>query len=130
MPPIPAIGYAANAIDDPDMIYFACPIERKGYDWSLIARWDYLEDVAPRYLVPSWEGNKKEKGKWQKKKSATFKEKTQYETLKNLLKSKEKSDKNKSFNMHKFVDSIRTFATNFENSRECVCSWTKISLFS
>ena len=63
MPPIPAIGYAANAIDDPDMIYFASPLERKGWDWSLIARWDYLEDVAPRYLVPSWEGNKKETGK-------------------------------------------------------------------
>lgn len=44
--------------DDPDFIYFACTIEMKGYDWSLVARWDYLEDVAPNYLVPSWEEHK------------------------------------------------------------------------
>lgn len=63
IPAIPAIGYAAQAKDDPDFIYFACTIEMKGYDWSLVARWDYLEDVAPNYLVPQWEGNKKETGK-------------------------------------------------------------------
>lgn len=55
IPPLPAIGYAANCIDDETLIYFACPIEKKGYAWELVAKWDYLEDVAPAYLCPSWE---------------------------------------------------------------------------
>lgn len=62
VPPIPAIGYAANAVDDEKVIYFACTIERKGYAWELVAKWEYLEDVAPRYVVPYWEGNGKEDG--------------------------------------------------------------------
>ena len=55
LPPIPAIGYAATCTDDPTITYFACPIERKGYAWELVAKWDYLEDIAPSYLCPSWE---------------------------------------------------------------------------
>lgn len=44
--------------EDSEIYSFACTIEMKGYDWSLVARWDYLEDVAPTYLVPSWEEHK------------------------------------------------------------------------
>ena len=55
IPAIPAIGYGATAIDDPDCFYFACPIEKKGYAWDLVVKWDYLIDVAPNYHVPHWE---------------------------------------------------------------------------
>lgn len=58
VPPIPAIGYAATASDDPTLVYFACPIEKKGYAWELVAKWDYLENVAPQYVVPAWEAKK------------------------------------------------------------------------
>ena len=29
--------------------YFHIPLDRAGYDISLIAKWDYLDEVAPEY---------------------------------------------------------------------------------
>ena len=58
IPAIPAVGYAANAIDDEDFIYFADPISKSGYAWEMIVKWAYLDDVAPDFVIPHWEGRK------------------------------------------------------------------------
>lgn len=58
IPAIPAVGYAANAIDDDDFIYFADPISKSGYGWNMVVKWRYLDEVAPDFVIPYWEQTK------------------------------------------------------------------------
>lgn len=50
IPPIPAIGFIAETIDTMTP-YFHCPVSRRGYDISLILKWDYLSEVCPGYAL-------------------------------------------------------------------------------
>lgn len=53
VPPIPAIGFIAETTDTKTP-YFHCPLFRgRGYDVSLIAKWDYLDEVCPGYCLPT-----------------------------------------------------------------------------
>ena len=50
VPPIAAVGFIAETTDTKEP-YFHIPLDGAGYDISLIAKWDYLDDVAPEYCV-------------------------------------------------------------------------------
>ena len=48
VPPIAAVGFVAETTDTKEP-YFHIPLDRAGYDISLIVKWDYLDEVAPEY---------------------------------------------------------------------------------
>lgn len=51
VPAFPAVGYVAPTSDTNEP-YFACFIPRTGYDWSLVVKWDYLDEVCEGYAIP------------------------------------------------------------------------------
>ena len=51
VPPVPLTGFVAETTDTHDPYFHAfCG---RGFDVSLIAKWDYLADVLPGYCLPS-----------------------------------------------------------------------------
>ena len=51
LPTFPAVGYVAPTSDTNEP-YFACFVPRTGYDWSLVIKWDYLDEVCKGYAIP------------------------------------------------------------------------------
>ena len=50
IPPLPLTGFIAETIDTHELYFHA--FNRRGYDVSLIAKWDYLDEVLPGYCIP------------------------------------------------------------------------------
>lgn len=54
---VPAIGFIAETIDTGKQ-YFHVPLfGGRGYDVSLIVKWDYLDEIAPGYCIPGGHKN-------------------------------------------------------------------------
>ena len=49
VPPVPLTGFIAETKDTHEPYFHA--FNRRGYDVSLIARWDYLDEVLPGYAI-------------------------------------------------------------------------------
>lgn len=51
VPPISAVGFIAETTDT-KIPYFHVPLfGGRGYDVSLIAKWVYLDEIAPEYAI-------------------------------------------------------------------------------
>lgn len=50
VPPLPLTGFVAETSDTHEPYFHA--FNRRGYDVSLIAKWDYLDEVLPGYCIP------------------------------------------------------------------------------
>ena len=49
---VPVIGFIAKTVDT-KKAYFHVPLfGGRGYDVSLIVKWDYLDEIAPGYCIP------------------------------------------------------------------------------
>jgi len=58
-PPFPAAGYMARTSDTNEP-YFAVFLPKgTGYDWSLVAKWVYIDDLIKGYTIPVKEGEEK-----------------------------------------------------------------------
>ena len=55
-PPLPLTGFIAETSDTHEPYFYA--FNRRGYDVSLIKKWDYLADVLPGYLPSNHHENK------------------------------------------------------------------------
>ena len=56
VPPVPMTGFIAETSDTHEPYFHA--FNRRGYDVSLIAKWDYLGDVLPGYCIATHHKNK------------------------------------------------------------------------
>ena len=54
---VPVIGFITETVDTKKP-YFHVPLfDGRGYDVSLIAKWDYLDEIAPGYCIPGGHKN-------------------------------------------------------------------------
>ena len=51
VPPVPLTGFIAETTDTHEPYFHA--FNKRGYDVSLIAKWDYLAEVLPGYCLAS-----------------------------------------------------------------------------
>ena len=51
VPPLPMTGFIAETSDTHEPYFHA--FNRRGYDVSLIKKWDYLHEVLPGYCLPT-----------------------------------------------------------------------------
>ena len=50
VPPIPLTGFIADTVDTHEPYFHA--FNKRGYSVELIAKWNYLDEIAPGYALP------------------------------------------------------------------------------
>jgi hypothetical protein len=50
VPPMPVVGFMTETIDTHEL-YFHVPGSRRGYYPDIVAKWKYLEDIAPDFTI-------------------------------------------------------------------------------